>query len=301
MFGQNYLDKIKNKNNAIEKCYLTSNEILGEYLNKINFKNKRVATVGSSGDQFLNALYYGSKDITVIDANPYARAFIEYKLALIKTYNFETFKYLMQTSEIFNWKIYSRISHLLSKNVQQFWDTLILEQMRVIEMDDEFIYFDDYRLHSSFIHEKFSPSSEFYANEVAYEKLKALLQKQDFKLKYIVADVTDFDKKLEGKYDVIMLSNIYNYMRVPVNERNAFHITLRKLYKSNLNPGGTIQVNYRFNTFLDEVPLKREFNLRKETVKEQNNGIYSIYSGPHKIYFIDKPEIEKEDETGFNI
>ena len=78
-----------NDDHTAERCYISSNEYLSEYMEKMDLTNKKVATVGSSSDQFFNALLQGSKDITIIDANPYTRAFVEYKMALFANLNFE--------------------------------------------------------------------------------------------------------------------------------------------------------------------------------------------------------------------
>ena len=86
------LEYLENPNicvsNVTKQAYLFSNENLKEYFSKFNFNGKSVATVGSSGDQALNAVYYGSNRVVVIDGNPLSKSFIELKIAAIKNLDF---------------------------------------------------------------------------------------------------------------------------------------------------------------------------------------------------------------------
>ena len=45
------------------KVYHCSNERLNSYFKNLKLKESRIATVGSSGDQVLNSIFYGAKDI----------------------------------------------------------------------------------------------------------------------------------------------------------------------------------------------------------------------------------------------
>ena len=110
------------------KVYHCSNERLNAYFKDLNLTGSRIATVGSSGDQVLNAIYYGAKDITLIDANIFTRAYYEYKTAMIKNLDFKTFKQHLGRFSMFNWKIYSKISHDLSTRIKLFFDELMLNQ-----------------------------------------------------------------------------------------------------------------------------------------------------------------------------
>ena len=57
----------KNEDHTAERCYLSSNEYLSDYMKDLDLTNKKVVTVGSSGDQFFQSLLQGCKDITIID------------------------------------------------------------------------------------------------------------------------------------------------------------------------------------------------------------------------------------------
>lgn len=289
---ENLISKILASNNfrnsVVNKCYITSNEFLAKYLSKINFKDKRVATVGSSGDQVLNALYYGSKDITLIDGNVYSQAFIEYKMALIKIYSFNTTTKLLATDKMFDIRIFKKIEHLLSPVVRGFWAVLIQNETNskkdsAEEIDEEKSLF--YTLTQDF----FNAYSEFFIDEKAYKKLKDILLKEDYFISYIISDVSEFSENLNGKFDVILLSNIYKYVQRPESKKKAFFKTVKKLYDNHLNNNGTIQVTYNYNTYLPETDLKNIFMVRVEEIENES-------SVNHRVYFLDKPAHQTDEK-----
>ena len=60
------------KNYTVDKAFAISNEALDQVFDGENLTNKKVLTVGSSGDQALNSIINGSTDVTVIDVNVFA-------------------------------------------------------------------------------------------------------------------------------------------------------------------------------------------------------------------------------------
>ncbi len=273
------------------KVYHCSNERLNAYFKDLNIKGSRIATVGSSGDQVLNAIFYGAKDITLIDANIFTRAYFEYKTAMIKNLDFETFKSHLGMFSMFNWKTYSKISHDLSKRSKQFFDELMLNQDENGHDYDEG-YLTDSMIRNNLFHTPCYPHDEkvenlFYNNAKDFKKLKHLLIKNNFKINYINADITEFSKKLNGKFDYIFLSNIYDY----VDEKIMVPI-INKLYRK-LNAGGAIQYYYTFDNY--EI---NKNNLISKTAKRKFLNIGESEFG-HFVYFIEKPLKQKNAE--FNI
>ena len=220
-------------NYVTDTCYITSNELLSKFMPNLNFKDSRVATVGSSGDQVLNAILYGAKDITLIDCNPYARAYVEYKIALIKNLSYKKFMdAILSIGQMFQYSTYRKISHDLSKETQEFWDRLILEQD--FFNSDFTIYFQLFGGKSPEIF------SQFY-EPIHYEKLQQLLQNKQYSLNFINAEFTDFSKKLDGTFDIILLSNIADYVDVV-----PYLDEVMNLFEKKLNPGGVMQLQYYF-------------------------------------------------------
>ncbi len=269
------------------KVYHCSNERLNAYFKDLNLQGSRIATVGSSGDQVLNAIFYGAKDITLIDANIFTKAYYEYKVAMIKNLDFETFKSHLGMFSMFNWKTYSKISHDLSKETRQFFDELMLNQ------DDHGHDFDEGYLTDSMIrntlfhtpcyHHDEIEENLFYNNEEDYKKLQKLLTENKFKLTFINSDITQFPSKLKGKFDYIFLSNIYDYV-----DENIIVPIINKLYKK-INAGGAIQYYYIFS------PEYKKENLINKRAKAKQIEASHTYNS-HYVYFIKKPAKEKVDE-----
>ena len=56
-----------------QRLYPFTTENIAGYIDKFNLKGKSLLTVGSSADQVINAIYKGSKDITLYDVNIFAK------------------------------------------------------------------------------------------------------------------------------------------------------------------------------------------------------------------------------------
>ncbi|MBE5735764.1 MAG: DUF3419 family protein [Clostridiales bacterium] len=271
-------------NCTVSACYITSNENLENYMYFMPLKDKRVATVGSSGDQALNAIYYGSKDVTLIDANPYSRAFTEYKIAMIKNFDCNKFhKILTSKKDLFSWITYRQISHDLSKDSQRFWDKLIIEQDNspnsTLSSEDMYrILIQDYPF----------CSSEFYKFE-NYKKMQNVLKSGDYNLSFITAELSEFPMKLDGKYDSILLSNIYDYIYDSLDSEK-FEKTIIKLYNDNLSEDGMIQVYY---------DMKRNGIWKRRNFYTNFDYNYYTVEGtfpPTRVWFINKTkDIDKID------
>lgn len=274
----NYLSKCADYNNintTTSRCYTTSNEHLEDLKKYLDFKNKRVATVGSSGDQVLTALLNGSKNITLIDGNVLSRAFTEYKMAIIENLSFQETNRLLGMPEYFSFRTYRKISHSLSPEVRQLFDTLMLEQDRgIINYDRETPCAE--QLNTTISNEHIFKNCDFYKNIDDYYKLQEILRKKDFDLTFKLSEYEDFSDTLEGKFDIILLSNIVDYKNL-----KKFEDGLYNLYHKNLNKNGTIQVNYRY---LDHRPDVDTVKLAGLDIRHESVGNYN----EDTVYFIDK-------------
>ena len=276
--------RTKYDDQTAERCYLTSNEYLSHYMGVMDLINKKVATVGSSGDQFFQSLLQGSKDITIIDAIPYTKVFVEYKIAIFMNLNFEEMLELMKTTKFFDWSIYSKISHDLPPFARSFWDTLMLEQEE--DIDCCYNRFDRNALAERMVHPQLMFLCDFYNNEKTYNNLQKILKQKDFSIKFKTADLHDFPKVLKEKYDLIMVSNIFGYHSFG-KDLIDFEETVNKLYKKNLNPGGTIQVQYSYRKHHEDLDPE-EIGGHKLRIKRTGDD-----ANPRTVYFIDKP-LEEE-------
>ena len=82
---------IKVEDGMLQKIYPFTTENISGYIDKFNLKDKSLLTVGSSGDQVINAILKGCKDITLLDINPYTKFYYYLKVASILTLNLDEF------------------------------------------------------------------------------------------------------------------------------------------------------------------------------------------------------------------
>lgn len=274
------LDRLtKYRDRTAEKCYLSSNEYLSDYMADMDLKNKKVATVGSSGDQFFQSLLQGSRDITIIDANPYTKLFVEYKKAFFMNLDFETAINKITKMQIFDCATYAKISHDISPYSRIFWDKLMIAQEEYVPGENKFSM---YTIAEKILHPELMFLCDFYSDKETYLKLQQILNEKEFSIKYLIADFNDFSKVLNNKFDLIMLSNIYRY-HSKGEELIKFEKSLNELFSKNLNEGGVIQVQYSYRT--------HDSNLDPEKIAGHDLRIKRTGkpSNPRTVYFIDKP------------
>ena len=74
-----------NYSSEFSRIYTFTTENISGYINYFDFNNKNLLTVGSSGDQVLNALLSEPEKIDAFDISIFPRYFLELKIAAIKT------------------------------------------------------------------------------------------------------------------------------------------------------------------------------------------------------------------------
>ena len=280
-FEQNDINrKEKNvaMNLAIETVYPFTNEDLYQLFSQLDIKGKSVATAGSSGDQILAALIFGAKKVTLVDGSLYSEPFIKYKFAAIKNLSFEEFKAnFIDSNNYFDFKIFKKISHDLDDDALTFWGTIYSHLDDAREIKNRIANFNNQR-----------PKTDFLYNEKVYGLVQEILKKQDFELDFKIAEFNDFPKVLNGCYDAILLSNIFQY----VNEDDYIRV-VRELQEK-LNSNGKIQLNYDFPLSFNRIRKDITEDFKRVFLSNKNN-IYSVQFNSDRIYFLEKPP-EKEKE-----
>ena len=230
-------------NNATTRVYNFSNEYLDGTFEGLDLQGKRAFVVGSSGDQALHCIQNGASEVTIVDGNMWTKPYIELKLAAIKNLDFASFTRYMSYDNIFNPHFYAKVSHDLSPESQAFWDNIMLEfggstlEDIAMSMDAK----DEFFQHSSayFDPDAGKKESNFYVDEEGYNRLKENLN--NCKVNIELAEFSEFPEVAQGKYDLIMLSNIYDYAKGMV-----FFSVLEHLNNNHLTDDGYIQAHYTF-------------------------------------------------------
>jgi len=247
----------QSRNSTTEKVYPFTNENLFELFRHLDLKGKRVATVGSSGDQVIHSIFAGAREVDLIDMNILAEPFVELKIAAIKNL---THKEFLRFGEIISnytvddfTRYYAKISHSLTGKAKDFWDNLVMDG------SDKYFY---HFTHNYINHEA------VYNSAYTYNQLQEKLNQNDYKINYIFGELEDFPKKLNGKYDLILLSNIIDYYSGfgEGKPRQAFLDTVRDLFKNNLCADGVIQVSSRHEGF-ELFQLSKKLKAKRISIK----------------------------------
>lgn len=248
---------------VITRLYSSSTEITEDYLKDFDFKEKRIMTVGSSGDQVLTFAYLGSKDITLMDANPLTPFFVNLKLAAIKTLTREEFiSFFKQDNNRFiDMLLYGKIRESLDETTKVFWDKLYDE-----ELQDKIFH-----IYSSASESSIPP---YLTNDDAYLELRNKLN--DVKINFHQADISTFNEHMDGEYYLIDLSNIYTYVK-----SEKYWESIDKIYP-HLTKDGYLKLHYDDTDKIDEFNYlnKKSFSV---SVKDINN-VFIIWQNDEYLY-----------------
>ena len=234
-------------NTEFSRIYSFTTENISGYIDYFDFNNKSLLTVGSSGDQILNAFYNGARDITLFDINKYAKYYIYLKIAAIlsltyKEFELFFFKYVIspfdENKYIFSNEIFKKIKdnlRLFDYESYLFFDELF-SLYEPIKIRDRL--FDDDENRKKVI----KGYNKYLKDEEAYNKLKKIIKKISFK--YIHGNI--FEDNINCKFDNIFLSNLCT-----ITSLEQLKKLLEKLDKNNLNSEGSILLGYLWDMSFD--------------------------------------------------
>ena len=187
--------------------YIYGTEMMSNYYSKINIKNKTILTIAGSGDQIINAYFFGAKTVIGFDLNKLAKYMIDLKITAIKILDYNEFLKFFGTGKknaTLNYKLYLKLSLRLNKSTKRFFDSLY-----------KYYKFDGKKLaKSSFIHQRELAQSTlgeiniYLKNKRNYSKIRKILSNK--KIKIIHKNISKL--KLKKKFDIINISNVPNFL-----------------------------------------------------------------------------------------
>ena len=168
------------------KIYPFATENVSGYIDYFDLKDKSLLTVGSSGDQVLNAFYNGARDITLFDINEYAKFYVYLKIAAILSLSYKEFKAFffrhgltpfVRNHHMFSPELYEKIKgnlRLLDYESFLFFDELfsLYEPTKIRER-----MFDDDEDRNVVI----KGMNKYLKDEESYNKLQAIIRKINFR------------------------------------------------------------------------------------------------------------------------
>lgn len=224
--------------------YPFTTENISGYLNKFDLNNKSLLTVGSSGDQVINAVMNNCKDISVVDICPFTKFYFYLKKAAILSLTYEEFL------EYFCYRnFYPHLKdnyNVFSKNIfEKFKQTLrLLDYESYLFWDELFSCYDNITIRKEmFEYDEDNLSTLKQMNLYMNDESKYISCKNKIKNinpKFITGDIKNI--KLDKKHDNIWLSNIGQYLEIKELKSIA-----ENLFK-NLNDEGKFLLCYLYQT-----------------------------------------------------
>ena len=238
--------------------YKMSNEDVNLYRNYLK-KSKRILSVISSGDQIIESITNEKKIIDCFDISKYPKYYLMLKLAAIKGLKKEDYIKLFIDSpstyldEYYDDLYYDNIRKNLFGIYKKYWDEL-------------FNHTDWYEIYSSRLFQSDGISNDFIYNSLSYLEDKNYYKLKEnidnVKLNFYEGNILNIIEFLNGKYDLVYLSNIIDYI-----DKNIYKSLLSKF---NLTNDGVV-LSYIFSN-IDKYKDIFEFCERKKE-SETSKGI----------------------------
>lgn len=266
-FALALIDNIfSNKKNMFSSLYPFSTENIKGYYYLIDFKDKDILTVGSSGDHTINLFLKNAKSVDFFDINPFCKYYYDFKVAAIKSLSYEDFisyfcfrgypSLFKNNYKSFNLESYKKIRENLDNTSKKFWDFLYDEVDGIVIRNSSFFSKDEEPY-------KVIVKTNLYLQEENYKNTK---EKIIEKINFYKSDISVLHERIDKKYDIIMLSNIFQYVDMmykndPLDMMNQIVLNLEKL----LNDDGIILMCYMYgiDDKYDEEKVPIIYNLKK--------------------------------------
>lgn len=227
------------------RIYSMTTENILEFINKVDCLDKDVLTVTGSGDQAMNAILNGAKNITCFDINPITFCQLNLKKEAIKTLSldeFIRFFNLDKTSSNYTFldeKLFEKVAKDLDSTTLNVFKHLYKYFSNTKDLYNGIYFNFDY----DYSHLK---NMNNYLTQTNYDKLSSILRSNSATINFIECDFLKLKEKIgDKKFDLIMLSNISDYIEFMYDNRplNSFLSDINNL-SENLNELGIMEVGY---------------------------------------------------------
>ena len=225
------------------KIFPFATENIAEYIKLFNLDNKSLLTVGSSGDQAINAILCGATNITEVDINPFAKYYYYLKMASILCLDMPTFLEFLkyhnyfdtsqesENNQVFSKSTFDKISDTLrsiDSDSYEFWNTLFSE-------------FGSIRIRNGLFHADnrsavLKKCNLYLSSHLLFDETKSKIRRVT--PNFVTSDICAYDT--DEKYDNIWLSNLASSLK----PRNR--ILLLNHLSKNLNSDGQILMEYLY-------------------------------------------------------
>lgn len=260
--------KIPNASNAEFKTYSglygDATEDITSYSPILGKMNSYLTTC-SSGDQAINSILNGATNITTFDCNKLTKYALSLKIAALKALDRKEF---IQFYNEFSKTIFEKIIPFLEGEDKEFW-TYIFTHYPTTTINTKL--FNRKRLEKS-LTIRINPYLKGTQYAIVKEKI------EDIHFSFLESDIYDLPKQIEGSFDGINLSNIYEYLNfgLSTSAKNAQrYMSLINQLRKHLTDQGTMLIAYLYGfdsytySFVKEI-FKKNPNYLRQITKPYN-------------------------------
>lgn len=188
----------------ISSIYKFTNENIYSYLHHLKNK-KRMLSVIASGNQILNAILVGTKNIDCFDISIFPEYYLFLQIASVLALSREEYLdyYLSDDREVvFSDVLYDKVREYLAPKYKEFWDSLY-------NFDEGYDIYNSLLFRTDPCYKSTEIDRNPYLFGDNYYKLKEILQSGEVSINPSVFDITQ--TKIDRDYDLVYLSNILTY------------------------------------------------------------------------------------------
>lgn len=213
------------------QLYSFTTENLKDYYQYFNFKDKEVLCIWASWDHMLNAYLLWAKQVDVFDINLLSKYYIELKIKAVQKLDFDIFTnyFLIDWKDTFSYKSFQSILNDLSTQSKIFWTQAYSNfannwwKLRTSELFNNLYDKSEYKIRNNI----------YLQDSKNYKKLQKIISDKEYN--FYNSSLLELNKILwKKKYDLILLSNISDYIKDMFDEKdylNSFKENIiKKLY-----------------------------------------------------------------------
>lgn len=203
--------------------YIYATEMVFDYYNKLDIKNKRVLSIIGSGDQIINAYFLGAKKVVGFDINKYASFMLNLKISAILNLSYlEFIKFFGKGMKdgTLDFNLYNKFKKSLPANIRKFFNGIYSE----FNYNGRKLIKSNYFRQRDMIKYSAARINIYLKNEENYLKCRNLIKNKNWRSLELDINNILTSKKLEGKFDIINLSNVLNYITGNTESSNLLKV-----------------------------------------------------------------------------
>ncbi len=239
-----------------QKVYFSTNENIKDYINRSNLEGKNTAlSVMASGDHSFNLVEKGILNIDTFDSNALTEFYVlGIKRTMIMRYSYKEYLIILNKLLDINTSleeltsILSDLLPFMDKKYREYWRYIIDYNYKVQINKNSNINLFNLLFINIVSGDKLVERNKYLNDEKTYNKFKSLLVRSNIIFKNVNA--IDIPKEFQGKYDVMCLSNIFEYLQHYFSKfypMDKFIISYIEELMSLMNADGQIFLLYIFD------------------------------------------------------